>query len=162
MKRDAARRFSLIYIQQTRALYLYGILESSSSLSLVFLLPLASFNLQLKFFRKMIAACVPYYGQQVLPHSNLLDPHLRSQFACFFVYARRKAQFSDLFPFSRQLFFHYPVRLVVCFFDLRRFLSDLSDLSTTFNYNLYLYYTSVEVLLRIVARLCARAATSIC
>lgn len=62
---------------------------------------LASFNLRLKFFRKMIAARVPYYGQQVLPHSNLLDPHLRSQFACFFVYARRKAQFSNPFPLSR-------------------------------------------------------------
>lgn len=40
----------------------------------------------------MVAACVPYYRQQVLPHSNLLDPHLRSQFAGFFVFVRTKAQ----------------------------------------------------------------------
>lgn len=40
----------------------------------------------LKFFREMIAARVPYYRQQILPHSNLLDPHFRSQFASFFVF----------------------------------------------------------------------------
>lgn len=47
---------------------------------------------RLKVFREMVAARVPYYGQQVLPHSNLLDPHFRSQFADFLGIAQRKAQ----------------------------------------------------------------------
>lgn len=38
----------------------------------------------LKFlFGKVVAARVSYYGQEILPHSNLLYPHLRSQFAKF-------------------------------------------------------------------------------
>ncbi|KAG7206706.1 hypothetical protein KM043_000380 [Ampulex compressa] len=64
----------------------------------------SSLDLWLKLFRKVVAARVPYYGQQVLPHSNLLDPHLRSQFAGCFVFARRKAQrsapFDECLPFA--------------------------------------------------------------
>lgn len=36
---------------------------------------------QLKFFGEVIAAGVTDYRQKVLPHSNLLYPHFRSQFA---------------------------------------------------------------------------------
>jgi hypothetical protein len=49
---------------------------------------------RLKLFRKMVAARVPYYGQQVLPHSNLLDPHFRSQFAVFLGIGWRKPRAS--------------------------------------------------------------------
>lgn len=77
-------------------------------LLLLLLLALPPLTLRLKFFRKMVAACVPYDGQQVLPHSNLLDPHLRSQFADFFVYARRKAQFSCSAPFPWYPLWYFP------------------------------------------------------
>jgi len=49
---------------------------------------------RLKLFREVVAARVPYYGQQVLPHSNLLDPHFRSQFAVFLEIGRRKVRAS--------------------------------------------------------------------
>lgn len=66
---------------------------------------------RLKLFREVVAARVPYYRQQILPHSNLLDPHFRSQFAGFLGIGEKRAQVSRLQGYPRYCIFLADVRV---------------------------------------------------